>query len=1292
MSISIKDFEQVSANYDGRIILDSETGTLKKGELSKGGRLVAWFRKTFKPGSLADENKKVMASFIKAIKNSSYAVRNFHEVINRNVSPGKPLTGRVVRQIMSELEEIKSKDIADKRRSALAHHFAKSLISIHAKFKNHKNELNTVKLRELRNKINQIINEASSAQMLTKREINKLKNFAEKLGSEIDKTISEHETIIKEISHNTVHSAVTKATEKKATEAEKTQKVIGDISKNLVHSVINRSIDTVYERQLRETAINLLKDSIPSLKNIDLKKALSDKTINGLSILLENKLLSRTLLNRLSNYVLYGLPEGSNTKSNISTEDIIKSLNTIVPELASGNSEYIDTILGEPYLDSFALRMKLILNGQKPKEEQIPPEIIEIKHRCGIAKRELAKKLFIKTGFRKKMGFQSHFRSIKFDDYTVQRLLKNPKLRYKHVDLLLANVILLEAKASGKFDNSEGKREIANQLKSLGFGESIEDIQRYIDQDFENIAQVKRIAVAVEKFAKKISQDEDVLNIIAEAHEAFSDRVKAKVLLDTILRNLASVQAENMARIDDPVIKEAMLDKIIKVFSDLSAEKIHKSLEAFVNLNSEINKLQGEIQQASYELESISEAREKAREKIDDIKQDNKDVPKGLRSSKKIKTLFSEFAAIRNMKSNNKLNEASEKIDNLLKLLNDLKNIHLDTMHTAAFHKASKITNDFRSIISKSQKAKSLEDKYKVLEEAVNFLEEHKINEKAEAIIILRKANELNEQIDKAKKKLAKMVTKQGKLFGKEPEQAIKYAVYTAILKDFLDSEAPTFSKYQPNWNNIKNNLKLINADIKVNEIPICEEISQKTINTLDSRTLSGWSHEIKLSKELRKAIKETMKSAPKEHIKLIEKEKLSIIAEKAAEQVRELKSGQELTFEFGKSVSISVDEIPAQVDIGISFSTGVDNSVSIARDGDNYVVILKGGKSAGAKVDVSALLKVIQVSAGVTGRLAQGCSLHFKDRAACEEFIKALVTGRANANHWANASSVNLIFETEAGVEVEAKAGISKDMASIKAPDFMADNGSFDLAMEAEISAQAGISATWSEEKSASMVKKSRTISYNAGINLDASINIGQENIPIFDRADEALEKYSEVTGREVEIPDGISRGIGLNFQVSKTSEVVTRYGFVTADTNIQRSIAIGSNPRQTILGAVSKFGLKFHDQDDPRWQGITELIEMASENDTLTIKWALKEEKLEKIWEYQSKNENEKVREILSSEESYEPVEISLTTSSRIEHSDSRSYKFVSVSKSSSAEKTTTITVDLTQETTIPSLEKAA
>ncbi|MBW2067608.1 MAG: hypothetical protein JRI31_01825 [Deltaproteobacteria bacterium] len=1029
-----------------------------------------------------------------------------------------------------------------------------------------------------------------------------------------------------------------------------------------------------------------MKDSIPDLNNIDLEKTLNGKTINGLSTLFEKGFLSKTLLKRLSNLILYGLPEGGDVKTNMNVEDIIKSLNIIVPELASGNPEYIDMILGEPYLDSFALRMKLELNKKDP------PENIEIRHRCGIAKRELAKRLFVKTGFRKKAGFQSHFSSIKFDDYTIQKLLGNSKLRYKHVDLLLANVILLEAKASGKLDNPTGKREIANHLKSLGFGESIEDIQRYIDQDFENMAQVKRIAIAVEKFAKKLSQDEDVLNIIAEAHEAFSDRVKARALLDTMLRNLTSLQAENMARIDDPAVKEAMSDKIIKSFLKSPAEKIKKSLHDFVNLNSEINKLQSEIQQASYELETISEAVKKAKEDIADINQKNKEVPRGLRSSRKIKALFSEFEIIKKAKNDNMLSKISEKLDKALETLNALKGIHLDTMHTSSFHRTSQTTEDFRSIISESRGAESLEDKYKILEKAINFLEKHKINEKAEAIIILRRANELKKQVSQSKEKLAKLVAKERKLFDKEIEQAIKYSVYLAIVKDFLDSEASTFSEYKPNLGNIKNNLELINANIEVNEIPIFEEVAQKTTDTLDARTLSGWSHEIKLSNELRKAIKKTMKSAPKEHIKIIEEEKLNIIAEKAAEQVRELNSGQELTFEFGKSVSISVDEIPAQVDIGVSFSMGVDNSVSIARDGEDYAVILKGGKSAGAKVDVSALLKVIQVSAGVTGKLAQGCSLHFKDRAACENFIKALVKGEASVDHWANASGVKLIFETEAGVEVETRAGISKDMASIKAPDFMADDGSFDLAMEAEISAQAGISATWSEEKSASMVKKSRTISYNTGVSLEASIKVGQENIPVFDRANDALEKYSEISGKEVEIPDGMSRGIDINLQVSKTSEIVTRYGFVTTDTNIQRSVVIGNNPRQTILSSISKYGLDFHHRDDPRWQGINELINIASKNDKLTIKWALKEEAAEKIWEYQSRKENEKVREILSSEENFEPVEISLTTSSKIEHSDSRSYKFISFSKSSSAEKTSTITVDLTRQTTIPSLEKAA
>ncbi|MBW2067607.1 MAG: hypothetical protein JRI31_01820 [Deltaproteobacteria bacterium] len=256
MSISIKDFKEFSTNYDGRIILDNKTGSLKKGELSRSGRLVSWFRKKFKSGRLADENKKVMAAFIKAIKNSPYAVRNFYEVINRNVSFGKPLTGRTIRRIMSELDEIKRKDIADKNRSASAHRFAKDLISIHARFKNHKNELNTADLRELKKEIARTLNEASSDQKLTKMEINKLKGFASKLASEIDKVIARHEPVIKEISHGVVHSAVTKTIDKRVVEEEKT---IMDVSKNLVQSVVNRAIDTAYEKQVREL-IRLMKN------------------------------------------------------------------------------------------------------------------------------------------------------------------------------------------------------------------------------------------------------------------------------------------------------------------------------------------------------------------------------------------------------------------------------------------------------------------------------------------------------------------------------------------------------------------------------------------------------------------------------------------------------------------------------------------------------------------------------------------------------------------------------------------------------------------------------------------------------------------------------------------------------------------------------------------------------------------------------------------------------------------------------------------------------------------------
>ncbi len=1233
MKIEIKDFKQISNNYDGRLVEDSKTGQIHKSSTSWCGRVVLWFRKHISPGSIAEENRRIMSSFIKALKDDP----SFKECelptdkLEQRLQGGKPLTGMLVRQEISRREAIL------RHRSETAWYFARQFIRFQDELS--KFNGNVDDLIDLRGEVQVCLDNLKTRDELTEKERSVLKDHAVKLMSQISKRLHVR------------------------------------------------------------AAIETFEQSFPGLDSLHLEEKFNEEALNALGKLHEKKFLNDLFLKRLSNYVLTGFPEGLRKSQSVSfmpADKVLATLNNLLPEIASGANEYIDTIFGDPYLDDFALRMKLSLN------EKDTHEMVVLKHRCSVAKRELAKALFLRTGRWKKLKFQSSFRSVLFDDTTIRTiisLVQDKRLKYKHVDLLLANVLILEAKIDGRLDNERTRKTFISNLQELGFETSLGDLEHYINQNFSSMSDVRRIAEAVEKFARRIGKDESVLKTIAQSSGEFSDKVRAEELLDTILRNITFVQAEGVVKFGDTGLNKAVSDRLHSAFSGYEAEEIVESLRRFTAISIENAKLQQDIKDLSLRLDKLNENISTAMAIFIGVEQSNKGRPRGYRSCGKVKALCDGFESVENAKRKGRLEEVSGRIDELLGTLAKLKKFHLDVMHSAKAHSATQDTKDFRKIIKRSKKSNSLMEKYEVLNEAVTFLKTRDIDKKAQAIIDLRDHAELYDRIGRLKEKLTKNVREQERLFGKDLNTNIKYTAYSAILQDFLDSGVSDFGEYRPNIDKIKDNIERMGAGVAVNGVKVCTEVAVNMAKGLSKETLSYWAGEIKLSKELKRAKRNAIKEAHPEHLKLLKTERITNIANKGAEQIGDLNPGDEIIFGFGSSALVRIGKMPplidrafnvsVPVDTKVTFRAAVDNSVSVARRDDSYVVTLKGGKSAGTQVDISSLVSLLQLGVGISGGLAKGCSLRFEKLEDCQRFFKSLVTESADVSSWKSASEINMIFENQGGVEVKASAGISKGISDLEdisrkikdLADSLPKDVDFDLGIEAQIRAKGKVSAKWTEERSASTVKKSRTISYSveAGVDVGASIELGFKDVSISHALKIAANNFSKLTGKNV--PDTRTAIFSIGLKVEKTSEIVTKHRFITADTNIRKSVEIKQNPVQTILTFAQENGLTFRDHNDPRWKGLCGLLFNAEEGDRVTIRWVLKEESLDKIRELQSQGDVKEAKKILALPDSFEPVEISLTTFREIKHTNKLKigYDLIEMAQSTSAEKVSILSVDL-------------
>ncbi|MDD9302410.1 MAG: hypothetical protein HUK40_08725 [Desulfobacter sp.] len=117
MALSVGDFTSKVAN-GGSLRLKSQEGRQSRVTnfaTNFKGRVTAFFRGLFKPGTVATENKNVLNAFVTSLRGDPAYGDRFADMaattLARNIERGKPLTTRNVQQVMDQIQEAKRQNI-----------------------------------------------------------------------------------------------------------------------------------------------------------------------------------------------------------------------------------------------------------------------------------------------------------------------------------------------------------------------------------------------------------------------------------------------------------------------------------------------------------------------------------------------------------------------------------------------------------------------------------------------------------------------------------------------------------------------------------------------------------------------------------------------------------------------------------------------------------------------------------------------------------------------------------------------------------------------------------------------------------------------------------------------------------------------------------------------------------------------------------------------------------------------------------------------------------------------------
>ena len=500
---------------------------------------------------------------------------------------------------------------------------------------------------------------------------------------------------------------------------------------------LNRSLHKEYRKihnklnELKQKAgFAWLLTAISELKGR--KNKLTEQSRNAISILYEKGILQEKAVRlRLQAYVRTGgnpekfeaLKQGKKTDGKIAVE----TANALLAGMGKGDPDSIDRLFDGAQWDATRLRLKLMLN-----DEEKWPEL-ETRHRLNIAKREFARQVTEGTGLSKKRAFLGNLRDIKFDSAFIRALLKNERLRYQDLDLVLANALILEAKIDKKLETKKSRNDFAQELKKLGLEGGLKEIETAIDQGFRSESDRMRMARRIEAFATRLGRNKLAHDTLMEVCEQ-DPKVRARVVVDRILRNLTGVVSKEVLSLEDirNFVKKQAVEDLLKMSK--------KGPKAFARRLDKIAKLGVLLGEQLKQKQDVEEEKQQLKKKM----LDTDAALKKLGMERYFKSKYhSKFIDIINKYDG--LNKDISKIPmgSLMDIVHDLKYIRYLNVEKVNLNRKNvgKETRKFRKNILKLIEHTN-QYSYEHIQEIISVFGEHSLIVKANAILRLARLQE----------------------------------------------------------------------------------------------------------------------------------------------------------------------------------------------------------------------------------------------------------------------------------------------------------------------------------------------------------------------------------------------------------------------------------------------------------------------------------------------------------------------------------------------------------------------
>ncbi|WP_461833094.1 hypothetical protein [Desulfothermus sp.] len=961
--------------------------------------------------------------------------------------------------------------------------------------------------------------------------------------------------------------------------------------------ILEERIEFLTNKEMTKILGNNLKDSV--LEKLFINDQLSSEAKDALKIFLKKGYLqNKSFLKRLNDIVETGhryFFEEEGKYNSIRTEEEIFQIqkevaDSLLPEIAKGKPEFVDFLLYGEHLDDLALEIKLELNKTLPKD------LIVLKHELAIAKREFAKllrkeeksyknilaRLFRK--FRKEQKFTGSFYQISFDNTLVDTLINGDGFNYKNIDLMLAKACLLQYKVD-KLENKEkeglDKETLSKLFSKIGLKGDVEEIERLIEQQFRSFEDARKTISSISQFAAELQEDKEAILALYKGLLGNNTAFKAGEVLDKIIKNYLELDSTNA------FIFTEYQNMIRERYFSAYIEKAREFLQQRTNITI-LSPKESELREIVKDLTPP----------IDENREDR------FNCSRAVVQFF------KNLEQNKNVHELIKELKEIAKYsLRKLKQPRL----------SSSTRKELRERIKKVeillQKRTDVDGINLIKNEIVPYLESYNLKEKAEAILQLYK-------LENARKYLEETDTKSFLT------SDIKIFVDACILKDIFESGVQDIASYIPNLQKIKqwglkfgflieeesnDDLRFIGMDQSFKTI--IEEYKQG--NKIDKLLQT-----IQLKKERAQAEEVIVREAPKN----------VLFEDKVSNLFSTLEDGQKLILSFGKNMEVNLDSTSvSSVDVGLQFNIAKENSVSVIKEGENFIFLLKGGKSVGGTVEVGAIVDALSVSAGIKGGRAKGVKVIFNSSDSAKNFLMHLINPSEKPAPIREATELFFIKEVSLEGGIGANIGVDKEISN--------------TGIDANISVELEAIQTQLFEENARM--QTKTVQHTVSVTLGGGVgvNVG-------------------------DVSSGIEEAKEFSYQV--TMEEIRYHGRLTPATNFTKNY--GSV--QKVLDLESKGLIKLKDETRKI------LKQMEKDIQEINLRWKLKEDVCFNINEKELSQKQDEAKSLLEDLRSFYPAEIEIIFKNKISSiENSHNFKYVLWTHEVIFESEKTITFDVSE-----------